>query len=85
MQNLSPSTTQNWHIFNTPYVVICRLIYGFCSKEGAESLLRPVHAPTMLIRFSDMLIGHLKLSCKLPDNRGQLSDVLYPTNGGAHW
>jgi hypothetical protein len=45
------------------------LITGFCSKEDSERNLRSVVQPTMLIRFSDMVIGYLKISCKLPDHR----------------
>lgn len=44
-------------------------IFGFCSKECSEQILRNTPQPTMLIRFSDLVIGHLKISCKLPDNR----------------
>jgi hypothetical protein len=49
---------------------IFRLICGFCSKEESEAKLSPMPRPAMLLRFSDMLHGHLKLSCKLPDHRG---------------
>ncbi|KAI6176935.1 Signal transducer and activator of transcription b [Aphelenchoides bicaudatus] len=45
------------------------LVVGFCSKECAEKVLRATQQPTMLIRFSDLVIGHLKISCKLADNR----------------
>ena len=45
------------------------LITGFCSKEDSERNLHSVAQPTMLIRFSDMVNGYLKISCKLPDHR----------------
>ncbi|CAD5221328.1 unnamed protein product [Bursaphelenchus xylophilus] len=45
------------------------LIEGFCSKEQSENALNSVMSPTMLIRFSDMRIGFLKISCKLPGNQ----------------
>ncbi|KAI6215051.1 SH2 domain and EF-hand domain pair-containing protein [Aphelenchoides besseyi] len=45
------------------------IIIGFCSKEQSERILRSTLRPTMLIRFSDMVIGYLKISCKLPDHR----------------
>lgn len=44
-------------------------IMGFCSKERSEQILRSTNCPTMLIRFSDLVIGYLKISCKLPDHR----------------
>lgn len=45
------------------------LITGFCSKEDSERNLSIAIQPTMLIRFSDMVNGHLKISCKLADHR----------------
>jgi hypothetical protein len=45
------------------------VITGFCSKENSEQILRTAMMPTMLIRFSDVCLGFLKISCKLPDHR----------------
>ncbi|KAI6240957.1 protein of unknown function domain containing protein, protein [Aphelenchoides fujianensis] len=45
------------------------IITGFCSKEDSERILRAALQPTMLIRFSDMVLGFLKISCKLADHR----------------
>lgn len=44
-------------------------IMGFCSKESSERILRAIYNSTMLIRFSDLVIGYIKISCKLPDQR----------------
>lgn len=44
-------------------------IMGFCSKERSEQILRATYSPTMMIRFSDLVIGYLKISCRLPDQR----------------
>jgi hypothetical protein len=41
-----------------------RLIFGFCSKDEAELLLREMERPTLLIRFSDIEFGKLKVSVK---------------------
>jgi hypothetical protein len=40
------------------------LIFGFCSKDEAELLLREMERPTLLIRFSDIEFGKLKVSVK---------------------
>uniref|UniRef100_A0A914UXU8 SH2 domain-containing protein n=1 Tax=Plectus sambesii TaxID=2011161 RepID=A0A914UXU8_9BILA len=45
------------------------LVDGFCSKDRAEAQLQTSSAPTMLIRFSDVIFGHLKLSCRLADGK----------------
>uniref|UniRef100_A0A0N5AEK2 SH2 domain-containing protein n=1 Tax=Syphacia muris TaxID=451379 RepID=A0A0N5AEK2_9BILA len=38
------------------------LIYGFCGKDDAEALLRQCSRPTLLIRFSDVEYGKIKIS-----------------------
>ncbi|CAJ0582530.1 unnamed protein product, partial [Mesorhabditis spiculigera] len=40
------------------------LIYGFCGKEEAEQLLRSVPRSVLLIRFSDIEQGKVKISVK---------------------
>lgn len=44
-------------------------IMGFCSKGRSEEILRATIQPTMLIRFSDLIVGYLKISCRVADNR----------------
>ncbi|VDD94865.1 unnamed protein product [Enterobius vermicularis] len=38
------------------------VIYGFCGKDEAEALLRQCSRPTLLIRFSDVEYGKVKIS-----------------------
>ncbi|CAB3397720.1 unnamed protein product [Caenorhabditis bovis] len=40
------------------------LIYGFCSKEDAENILRSVPRSVLLIRFSDIEYAKIKISVK---------------------
>uniref|UniRef100_A0AC34PW71 SH2 domain-containing protein n=1 Tax=Panagrolaimus sp. JU765 TaxID=591449 RepID=A0AC34PW71_9BILA len=40
------------------------LIFGFCGKDEAEHLLRETERPTLLIRFSDIEYGKIKVSVK---------------------
>lgn len=40
------------------------LIFGFCSKDEAESLLNECQRSTLLIRFSDIEFGKIKISTK---------------------
>ncbi|KAI1724040.1 STAT protein, DNA binding domain-containing protein [Ditylenchus destructor] len=40
------------------------LIFGFCGKDEAEQLLSECHRPTLLIRFSDIEFGKIKISVK---------------------
>ncbi|CAD5215374.1 unnamed protein product [Bursaphelenchus okinawaensis] len=44
------------------------LIEGFCSKSKSETDLNAATEPTMMIRFSDVRIGFLKISCKLSNH-----------------
>lgn len=41
-----------------------RLIYGFCSKDEAEHLLKECRHPTLLIRFSDIEFTKIKISVR---------------------
>ncbi|CAO4380558.1 unnamed protein product [Caenorhabditis nigoni] len=40
------------------------LIYGFCSKEDAENILRCIPRSVLLVRFSDIEYGKVKISVK---------------------
>ncbi|PIO53647.1 hypothetical protein TELCIR_25011, partial [Teladorsagia circumcincta] len=40
------------------------LVYGFCSKEDAENLLRCVPRSVLLVRFSDIEYAKIKISVK---------------------
>lgn len=41
-----------------------RLVFGFCSKEDAENLLRCVPRSVLLVRFSDIEYAKVKISVK---------------------
>ena len=40
------------------------LIFGFCSKEDAENLLRSIPRSVLLVRFSDIEYAKIKISVK---------------------
>lgn len=40
------------------------LIFGFCSKEDAENLLRSIPRSVLLVRFSDIEYAKVKISVK---------------------
>ena len=42
----------------------CRLVYGFCSKEDAENILRCIPRSVLLVRFSDIEYAKIKISVK---------------------
>nr|AAD45535.1 zinc finger protein STAT-B [Caenorhabditis elegans] len=48
------------------------LVYGFCSKEDAENILRCIPRSVLLVRFSDIEYGKIKISVK-NRNGGKLS------------
>ncbi|CEF70498.1 SH2 domain and EF-hand domain pair-containing protein [Strongyloides ratti] len=54
------------------------LIYGFCSKDEAEYLLQSCPCPTLLIRFSDIEYGKVKISAKYSNN--EIQHYWYDTN-----
>ncbi|CAI4222596.1 unnamed protein product [Auanema sp. JU1783] len=51
------------------------LIYGFCSKEDAESLLRNIPRSVLLIRYSDIEFAKVKISVK--DQAGNIRHHWY--------
>uniref|UniRef100_A0A7E4ZTQ5 SH2 domain-containing protein n=1 Tax=Panagrellus redivivus TaxID=6233 RepID=A0A7E4ZTQ5_PANRE len=53
------------------------LIYGFCGKEEAEDLLKETRQTTLLIRFSDIEFGKLKVSVR--DRTGAIRHHWYDT------
>ncbi|VDM83251.1 unnamed protein product [Strongylus vulgaris] len=48
------------------------LVFGFCSKEDSENLLRCIPRSVLLVRFSDIEYGKIKISVK-------------DRNGGEHY
>uniref|UniRef100_A0A1I7WI04 Velvet domain-containing protein n=1 Tax=Heterorhabditis bacteriophora TaxID=37862 RepID=A0A1I7WI04_HETBA len=55
---------------------IILLIYGFCSKEDSENLLRCVPRSVLLVRFSDIEYAKVKISVK-DRNGGKDNDFLF--------
>uniref|UniRef100_A0AC35UI06 SH2 domain-containing protein n=1 Tax=Rhabditophanes sp. KR3021 TaxID=114890 RepID=A0AC35UI06_9BILA len=53
-------------------------IYGFCSKDDAEYLLRSCTYSTLLIRFSDIEYGRIKISVK--HQNGEIKHRWYDTH-----
>ncbi|KAK5977299.1 SH2 domain-containing protein, partial [Trichostrongylus colubriformis] len=51
------------------------LVYGFCSKEDAENLLRCVPRSVLLVRFSDIEYAKIKISVK--DRNGDIRHHWY--------
>ncbi|PIO74083.1 hypothetical protein TELCIR_03909, partial [Teladorsagia circumcincta] len=51
------------------------LVYGFCSKEDAENLLRCVPRSVLLVRFSDIEYAKIKISVK--DQNGEIRHHWY--------
>ncbi|KAE9549277.1 hypothetical protein FO519_007513 [Halicephalobus sp. NKZ332] len=57
--------------------VLQLLIHGFCGKDEAEHLLSECERPTLLIRFSDIEHGKIKVSVK--DRTGMIRHHWYNT------
>ncbi|PAV68247.1 hypothetical protein WR25_11010 [Diploscapter pachys] len=51
------------------------LIFGFCSKEDAENLLRSIPRSVLLVRFSDIEYAKIKISVK--DRNGEIRHHWY--------
>ncbi|WKX99870.1 hypothetical protein Q1695_014613 [Nippostrongylus brasiliensis] len=51
------------------------LIYGFCSKEDSENLLRSIPRSVLLVRFSDIEYAKIKISVK--DRNGDIRHHWY--------
>uniref|UniRef100_A0A158P6X6 SH2 domain-containing protein n=1 Tax=Angiostrongylus cantonensis TaxID=6313 RepID=A0A158P6X6_ANGCA len=51
------------------------LVYGFCSKEDSENLLRCVPRSVLLVRFSDIEYAKIKISVK--DKNGEIRHHWY--------
>ncbi|KJH41532.1 hypothetical protein DICVIV_12491 [Dictyocaulus viviparus] len=51
------------------------LVYGFCSKEDSENLLRSIPRSVLLVRFSDIEYAKIKISVK--DKNGDIRHHWY--------